>query len=287
VADAAGDLTAGAEPELDLHPTLPAGARTPINRCNLPPIILGSLTYQRFPVRLDLDGVYDLHRDLFQRLERLGSAADRAHQFIDYTDVHFLLNRREDVGWRAGTPKDRSKADYRKLIRGWMFDPDGLAAAVLKGWVESRFGLVPRHHHGPIRSTSDPNYLAYREAWAAGLYNTNALEAQLDLLYTYCQYEVHRTCADRNHVRLYRGVNRIDEHEVLGVNGRRRTVIVNSLTSFTLSRERADEFGDYILTADVPLPKIAFFSEILPGLLQGEDEYAVIGGVYEVELSTV
>jgi NAD+--dinitrogen-reductase ADP-D-ribosyltransferase len=270
----------------ELTPTLPARARMPLNRCNLPPVILGSLTYQRFPVPLEIDGVRSSHRDLFDRLSRLGSAGDRARQFIDYMDVRFLLNRREDVGWTTGMRRDRSKADHRKLVRGWMFDPDGLEAAVLKGWVESRFGLVPRHHRGPIRGLSDESYLGYREAWAAGLYNTNALEAQLDLLYTFCQDEIHRTCRDRNHVRLYRGVNRLDEHEVLAANGHARTVILNNLGSFTSRRERADEFGDYILSVDVPLPKIAFYCDLLPGLLRGEDEFAVIGGVYEVTFAT-
>jgi NAD+--dinitrogen-reductase ADP-D-ribosyltransferase len=271
----------------NLAPTLPSYARMPLNRCNLPPVILGSLTYQRFPVPLFLDGIRRWRRDLFDRLARLESPGDRARQFIDYMDVSFLLREREAAGWTATVRRDRSKANYRELVRGWMFDPDGQEGAVLKGWVESRFGLVPRYHRGPIRSVPDANYLAYQGAWAAGLYNTNALEAQVDLLYTFCQYEIHRTCTDRNHVRLYRGVNHLDEHEVLASNGRSRTVILNNLSSFTVRRERADEFGDYILTAEVPLPKIAFYSNLLPGLLRGEDEFAVIGGVYEVTVATL
>jgi NAD+--dinitrogen-reductase ADP-D-ribosyltransferase len=258
----------------------------PLNRCQLPPVILGSLTYQRFPVPLEIDGVLQSHRDLFQRLAISGSTTERARQFVDYMDVHFLLNRREDAGWTASVRKDRSKAHYRKLVRGWMFDADGIEAAVLKGWVESRFGLVPRYHRGPIRSLSDDTYLSYREAWATGLYNTNALEAQLDLLYMFCQTEFDRTCRDRNHVLLYRGVNHLDQHEVLAANGRSRTVILNNLTSFTSRRERADEFGDYILSVEVPLPKVAFHCDLLPGLLSGEDEFAVIGGVYEVAIAT-
>ena len=31
-------------------------------------------------------------------------------------------------------------------------------SAVLKGWVESRFGLTPRYHHGPIRHYSDATH---------------------------------------------------------------------------------------------------------------------------------
>jgi NAD+--dinitrogen-reductase ADP-D-ribosyltransferase len=268
-------------------PSLPSRARLALNRCNLPPIIVGSLTFQRAPMPLALDGMRQLHRDLFDRLGQLGTPAERAAQFVDYMDVRFLLSRREDAGWTAASRSDRSRADYRRLVRGWMFNPDGIEAAVLKGWVESRFGLVPRHHRGPIRTVADETYEAFREDWAAGLYNTNALEGQVDLLYTYCQYELEHTCGDARHMRLYRGVNRLEEHEVLATDGRKRVVILNNLSSFTLRREVADEFGDCILATDVPLPKIAFYSELLPDLLQGEHELAVIGGVYEVEISTM
>jgi NAD+--dinitrogen-reductase ADP-D-ribosyltransferase len=269
----------------ELGPTLPAYARVPINRCNLPPVILGSLTYQRLPTPLEIDGVRRFHRELFERLEQLTTPGARQRQFMDYMDVHFLL-RKEDAGWTPGIRRDRSKADYRKVVRGWMFSPDGLEAAILKGWVESRFGLVPRFHGGTIRTVSDETYLAYREAWGAGVYNTHALEDQLDLLYAFCQSELARTCRDRSHMRLYRGVHRLDEHELLSADGRNRTVILNNLSSFTASRARADEFGDCILAADVPFPKIAFHSQLLPDMLCGEDELAVIGGVYEVRIET-
>jgi len=121
-----------------------------------------------------------------------------------------------------------------------------------------------------------------------GLYNTNALEAQLDLLYTFGQYELGRRLPGTTHLTLYRGVNRVDQHEVLAKEkGGYRVVVLNSLNSFTDTRERADEFGDYILTAQVPLAKIFFFNKLLPGMLKGEDEYTVIGGVFEVEIRTI
>jgi NAD+--dinitrogen-reductase ADP-D-ribosyltransferase len=49
--------------------SLPGSARLPINRCNLPASILGSLSYQRHPVPLKLDGVEELHRSLFAALD--------------------------------------------------------------------------------------------------------------------------------------------------------------------------------------------------------------------------
>ncbi|MDD4882289.1 MAG: NAD(+)--dinitrogen-reductase ADP-D-ribosyltransferase, partial [Gallionellaceae bacterium] len=62
----------------------------------------------------------------------------------------------------------------------------------------------------------------------------------------------------------------------------RGVVLMNSLTSFSADRERADEFGDQVLEVSVPLAKVFFFHRLLPGRFKGEDEYVVIGGVYEV-----
>jgi NAD+--dinitrogen-reductase ADP-D-ribosyltransferase len=125
--------------------------------------------------------------------------------------------------------------------------------------------------------------LRYLEARSQGLYSTNSLEAQLDLLYTYCQYELRRQLPNRPHLSLYRGFNKLGDEEILAQNGRWRIVLLNNLSSFTSSWERADEFGDHLLRAQVPLAKIFFYNRMLPGMLKGEDEYVVIGGVYEVE----
>ncbi|MFC5301621.1 NAD(+)--dinitrogen-reductase ADP-D-ribosyltransferase [Azospira restricta] len=265
--------------------TLPRGARLPINRCNLPAVILGSLTYQRHPTPLVLDGVAELHRDLFRRLDAAPAAA-RPQVFRDYLTVHFRLEAPEDAG--LGRRRGRAKANYARAIRGWSFDADSREGAVLKGWVESRFGLLPRHHGESLADPAGDAYRRYLEMRAEGLYGTNALEAQLDLVYTYCQYELARRQPAAQHLRLYRGVNRIGEHEVLAqLAGRRQVILLNNLNSFTASRERAGEFGDYVLAADLPVPKVFFHCGLLPGVLQGEDEYLVIGGVVEVALSTV
>jgi NAD+---dinitrogen-reductase ADP-D-ribosyltransferase len=272
----------------DKEASLPRAARLPINRCNLPAVILGGLTYQRCPARLELDGVIDLHTDLFARLEALAEPAARAEAFRDYVTVHFCLENLEEAGLTVGR-KSRGKANYIRMIRGWSFDSDSREGAVLKGWVESRFGLVPRYHGQPLRDYLDDAYMRYMEMRVRGLYGTNALEAQFDLVYAYCQYEMERRHAGNSHVTLYRGINRVGEHEVLDyVDGDRRRplLLLNNLNSFTCSRERASEFGDYIMTIEVPLTKLFFYCGLLPGILQGEDEFLVIGGVYEADCST-
>ncbi len=266
-------------------PSLPPWARLPINRCNLPAVILGSLTFQRHPTALFIDGVAELHADLFRRLDAIAGHEERAQAFRDYMTVQFRLEHLEEAGLTEGTEK-RAKANWLRLLRGWSFDADGREGAVLKGWVESRFGLLPRFHAEPLRDFIGPAWRRYQEMRAAGLYGTNALEGQLDLLYAYCQYEFGRA-GDADPVPLYRGINRIAEHEVLREEGRRQVVLFNNLASFTRSRERAGEFGDYILEARVPPAKIFFHCGLLPGVLKGEDEYLVIGGAYEVDIATL
>lgn len=267
--------------------SLPRHARLPINRCSLPAVLLGSLSYQKQPVALALDGVLELHKPLFMRLDALSEPLERARLFQDHMAAEFSLEHPEEAGYSQTNAHARAKASYLRLLRGWAFDSDGQEGAVLKGWVESRFGLLPRHHGGPVRDLSARTYRAYLEQRARGLYGTNALEAQLDLLYTYCQYELGRQRLGRTHITLYRGVNHMADHEVLHETEKsRRVVLLNSLSSFTGNRERAGEFGDFILETEVPLAKVAFFQGLLPGRLTGEDEYGVIGGVYEVGYAT-
>ena len=172
------------------------------------------------------------------------------------------------------------------MVRGWSFDADGREGQRSKaGWnrasVCCRAITAARFATSPER----PIGIIWRCAPTA-LYGTNALEAQFDLLYAYCQYELARRNPGETHLTLYRGVNRVDDYETLTtLDDKRRVVLFNSLSSFTANRERADEFGDYLLTAQVPLAKVFCYTRLLPGMLQGEDEYTVIGGLYEVSIA--
>ena len=281
--DNGGALCRGADNE---SATLPRYARLPINRCNIPAVILGSLTFQRYPTPLHLDSVAELHADLFLRLDRIALKSDRATAFRDYLTVHFCLEELEKAGLSERSQR-RANANWMRALRGWSFDSDGREGAILKGWVESRFGLLPRFHGEPLRDFSGSAYLRYQEMRSAGLYGTNALESQLDLLYAYSQYEFRRGGSQPASIELYRGINHLSEHEVLIGSKSRQIVLFNNLVSFTASRERASEFGDYILATRVPTAKIFFNCDLLPGVLKGESEYLVIGGVYDVVISTL
>lgn len=261
----------------------------PLNRCNLPAKLLGSACFQQHPVPLTLDGILPLHKTLFSHLQTLSDATARAQRFMDYMTVHFRLEHLEEAGLAMDGRKKRANANYLRTLRGWAFDSSGREGAVLKGWVESRFGLSVQYHQGMLAKDND---LARQRYWvdrSAGLYATNALESQLDLVYTYCQYELALSHSlqtsepQRNaHLNLYRGVNALDEYRILQRSGKTALVLLNNVSSFTHCRERACEFGDYIITANIPVPKILAYYNLLPKLLRGEGEYLVIGGVYEV-----
>ena len=266
--------------------TLPVYARLPINRCNLPAMILGSLTFQQYPIALKLDGVHQLHAKLFDDLQLIKSAKKHALQFMDYMASSFLLDNPEQAGLtRTHSDKKNQKNDYLRLLRGWHFDPDSKEGAVLKGWVESRFGLLARNHQGPLRDFNGKNYQRYIAARAQGLYNSNALESQLDLLYSYNQFKIIHQYPNQTRITLYRGINHLQSHEVLHQdNANHARMILNNLNSFTSNRERADEFGDIILEVEIPLSKVLFMPQLLTEGLSGEQEYLVIGGVYEVKV---
>ncbi|MDR3413814.1 MAG: NAD(+)--dinitrogen-reductase ADP-D-ribosyltransferase [Formivibrio sp.] len=264
------------------NPSLPASARLPINRCNLPAVILGSLTFQKHPSDLVIDSVAELHREFFALLARCDDPLERCRHFHQYMIESFRLEALEEAGLTAAIKKNRGKLNYLKLIRGWHFNSDQIEGAVLKAWAESRFGLLPRYHGAPIRDFSEATYQHYLEQRATGLYNTNALEAQLDLVYTYTQSELARRFPDKTHYRLFRGVNGWQAHEKLGHKDGETLVLLNNVNSFSTDQERAGEFGDTVFVTDVPYSKIFCCADVLPGKLQGEGEWLVIGGVYGV-----
>ncbi len=265
--------------------SLPPWARSSLNHCNLPAVILGSLTFQQYPSLLQIDGALELHRRFFQSLAAVTLPASRAILFMDYMRSGFLLDNLDAAGFEQGKTRfKRDKANYLRLLRGWMFDSDGIEGAVLKRWVESRFGLLPRSHRGALDDVQSPAYAAYVDAFRQGLYNANALEAQLDLLYSYCQYELQRQYPERTHLTLFRGVNQIEAHALrIDTESDGRVLLLNNLNSFSDDPHHADAFGDHVFCARVPQVKLVYFPGLLPGVLQGEAEYLVLGGVYQVQ----
>lgn len=265
---------------------LPAHACISINHCNLPCHILGSLHFQQHPQALYLDGVQELHHQLFDRLAVEGEPGHRAILFVNHMKACFQLDDPQSQGYDSNSRyPGRFKSDYRQLLQGWLFTADGLEAAVIKAWVESRFGLQTRNHRQPIPDHTYPAYALFQEDQSQAMYNTNALHPQLDVLYSYCQYELRQRFTGVDHLVLYRGLNRLDEFDILASpNRHHRILLLNNINSFSGSRDRADEFGDQVINTRVPLAKLLFVPGLIPGLLQGEEEHMVIGGLYQVTL---
>jgi NAD+--dinitrogen-reductase ADP-D-ribosyltransferase len=250
-------------------------------------VILGSHTYQQHPVSLAIDGVAELHKHFFRALDGVNSATERAVHFRQYMRAAFLLGKSEEAGFVAQSAAiHREKADYLRLLRGWMFNADGVEGAVMKRWVESRFGLLTLNHRGQLEGVNSAAYQRYQADYARGLYNSNALEAQLDLLYSYCQYELQRRWPTRTHYLLYRGVNHINEHHQLAQLGHsQQLLLLNNLNSFSDDRDLSDTFGDVVLETYAPAAKLLYFPELLTGVLKGECEYLLLGGVYQMTIS--
>jgi NAD+--dinitrogen-reductase ADP-D-ribosyltransferase len=272
------------------------------NLVGVPTGLLASAAFNDFPLTLHIRGVHEHHARLFDSLAMAGSQAEAGHTFQDYMDDTFGLRQpNADPGGVR-----RHRASYLRLLKGWGYDANSREGAVVKGWAESRFGLFPTFHKTPLARFASPAWSRYVEDKLSSRFHNNAIYAQMDLLYEFCQWSLARWLRPgRRHLTLYRGVN--DFHEIslfgrqhprnapstplrTGPSNPLRTgpalVRLNNVSSFTAHRDIACEFGDTLLEAQVPTVKILFCNDLLPRhTLQGEAEYLVIGGDYRVTVS--
>lgn len=255
------------------------------NLVGIPAPLLASAAFNASPQPLHIAGTQATHPGLFALLARCATAAEARAVFAHYMRLSFGLGPpRAD----AGTAEARRwKTSYLRLLQGWGQDANGAAGAVLKGWVESRFGLVPAYHHAPLQRFPSPAWMRYLEEKAGGRWHNNSIWQQLDLLFEFCQWMLARFAllGSGPCVTLWRGSTRVDEQLVGGsLRQRRCTVRLNNIVSFSLNRENASCFGDWVFRAEVPLAKLL----VVPGLLDtraldGETEVLALGGDYAVE----
>ena len=250
--------------------------------CNVPPWVIASRAFNKNPKPIRVHGVRTTHSHFFRQLDKLPTWKERAKIFQDYMEVAFYLHQ-----WRGHDDSAGElslKHSYLRFLRGWLFDTASVEAAVMKGWVESRMGLPPTYHGGPIQGKGSKGYLSYLTDRMNGAARTNAIFSQLDLLYEFVQYEIERRNLGTRHITLFRGVHDFAEHEILAWNETGKGVIkLNNLNSFTHDFERAWEFGTFIIEARVPVSKIFFDGSFLhAGILKGEEEVLVIGGEYDI-----
>lgn len=251
------------------------------NLVGVPTGLLASASFNDYPIALSIRGTREAHAELFAALNLAASLEAARDLFQDYMKSTFALE-----GRRSGVR--RFHASYLQVLEDWGFDANSPAGAVLKGWVESRFGLLPTFHKEPIRRINSPAWITYVEEKMSSRFNNNDIKTQFDLLYEFCQWALVRFASTgRKHLRLYRGTNDLrDQQLVQKIDGRTAIVRLNNLVSFTSQRSIADQFGDTIIEAEVPIVKILFYSALLPQhILRGEAEYLVIGGEYRIDMS--
>jgi NAD+---dinitrogen-reductase ADP-D-ribosyltransferase len=262
------------------------------NLVGVPARVLSGTAFNAHPVPLSIAGTRETHPGLFGLLARCDSLNDASEVFVHYLDIAFGLRRPAAHEAAALDPSERRRwrSSWRKLLQGWGMDNASPAGAVLKGWVESRFGLVPTHHRQPLQRFPSPDWITYLEEKTFSRLHNNNVHQQLDLLYEFCQWALQRfglagqAPAPVQHLRLWRGSTRCEEQLVGGsLKGRHCTIRLNSLVSFSLSADDAGCFGDWVFEAQVPACKVLVFPGLLPGrVLQGEQEVLALGGDYEV-----
>lgn len=259
-----------------------ASATLPVNLCDHPPWVIASKRFNRNPLPIEIQGVRRAHRSLFARLDRQAYAAARARSFHDYMRIVFRVGAWHREPSHAARRSLRNS--YLRFLRGWMLDSSSPEGAVLKGWVESRFGIPPAFHAGLLEDVHGPAYLLYLSERMRESTRTNAIESQFDLLYEYVQYELRRRHPGVRSFMLYRGVKNLGDYRVVERTDDAGVVLrLNNLNSFSSRLEHAWEFGSCVLVAEVPGSKIFFRSDLLPGILpRREEESLVIGGEYEV-----
>ncbi|MBL0224451.1 MAG: NAD(+)--dinitrogen-reductase ADP-D-ribosyltransferase [Geobacteraceae bacterium] len=251
------------------------------NNCNLPPWVIASRHFNDNPQPLEIQGVKEGNRFLFERLVSIGSQEERALVFNDFMSVKFQLHHWQD---QTDTARKSIRNSYLRFLRGWMMDSNSVEGAVLKRWVESRMGITPTYHRARIDGIHSQAYFEFSVDVMKGSARTNAIQSQLDILYEYCQFELLRKYPHTPIITLYRGTYDASEHDVIEQVAKREQIVrLNNLVSCTSDEERAWEFGSTVWEVRVPLSKVFFYNDLLPGsILKGEGEYLVIGGEYRV-----
>ncbi|MDO8845660.1 NAD(+)--dinitrogen-reductase ADP-D-ribosyltransferase [Methylicorpusculum sp.] len=246
---------------------------------------IASSLFNENPKPLHIAGTRESASGLFEQLTGQHSPDDCGQLFQDYMCVVFGFETEQRLGDDA-SGRRRYRNSYLRLIQDWGLDSNNAQGAVLKGWVESRFGLFPTYHKQPIASFSGKPWMSYIEEKMNSRYHNNCIYMQLDLLYEYCQWVIERfRIPAKSHKTLYRGVNDVDDWIIEDENKHQKIIRFNNVVSFTDRRSVAGEFGSYILKVEVPMVKLIFFNELLPHhALRGESEYLVIGGDYRVNL---
>lgn len=251
------------------------------NLVGIPTGYFASPAFNLSPMPVHINAVREMNAPLFSTMDRY-EKEKVALLFMEHMRVMFGLDAPLEEG-----EKRRYRASYLRLLRGWFFDSNRPEGAVMKSWVESRFGLRTLFHGEIIDSFSGPVYLRFLRDKMHPRFHNNSIFAQLDLLYEYAQYYLERFGPRRKKFVLYRGFCQgSDETQIIEKREKKIWVIRNnSLASYTTNIERASEFGSTVLKIEAPFAKVFCFPLMLPEKLPVyEHEYILIGGDYLSEI---
>jgi NAD+---dinitrogen-reductase ADP-D-ribosyltransferase len=253
------------------------------NLVGIPSGFIASTDFNALGRALRIAGVREINHGLFRMLDKAPEEGEAGEIFTTYMAAMFGLAPAR-AGEEEPGARRRYRSSYLRLLRGWAYDSNSREGAVLKGWVESRFGLFPTYHKEPLQRFGSRAWTRYIEEKMGSRFHGNAIFSQLDLLFEFAQWALARRFPEGQPLRLYRGVNDFDEHQMVERIDRRHVVLrLNNLVSFTSDRAIASCFGDRILQADVPLSKVFFFKTLLPRhAVKGEEEVLAIGGDFRV-----
>ena len=258
------------------------------NMLGIPTSLLASTEFNEHPVPLHIHGTREANSGLFGMLGNVGDLTRAGTIFQDYMSLVFGFEEEQYRGTDA-QGRRRFRSSYLRLLQDWGFDSNNPQGALLKGWVESRFGLFPTFHKAPLIGFSTAAWMEYVEEKMNSRYHNNCIFLQLDLLYEFCQWAIARfQIPAARHLVLFRGANQLDELRLnSNSNGKEGVIRLNNVVSFTDRRNTAGEFGRYIIETQVPVAKLLFFNELLASHpLRGEAEYLAIGGDYRVRISS-
>jgi len=256
------------------------------NLVGIPSQLLAAVDFNAFPRQMSIAGTRAQHGGLFSLLEKAGDRNEAAEIFEHYMELAFGVRARRDSDL---PPAQRYwKSSYLRLLQGYGFDANGPPGAVLKGWIESRFGIAPTFHKAPLEEFPSESWMRYLEEKLNSRYHNNCIQLQLDVLYEYCQWSLARFSPfDGAYAPLYRGIDRAEACFLKGSLAERHGVLrMNNVVSLSIARELAEPFGSLMVALRVPLSKILFFPGLLRDrVLNGEGEVLAIGGDFEVEVS--
>ena len=145
------------------------------NLVGVPAPLLSSVAFNTNPVPLAIAGTRETYGGLFALLQRSQNLTEARDMFVHYLAIAFGLRKPEphELAGLGAAEQRRWRSSWRKLLQGWGMDANGHAGAVLKGWAESRFGLVPIFHKAPLARFPSEAWVGYMQEKAASRLNNN------------------------------------------------------------------------------------------------------------------